>query len=73
LGGASVVAVSQTLPLVRFSWPTVRRTWSATWLAMLRAPARISQRWKSATGSLARADWPRVPFLDWPLLREPLF
>jgi hypothetical protein len=31
---------------------------------MLRAPAFISQRWKSATGSLGR-DWPR-PLPDWP-------
>jgi hypothetical protein len=40
-------------------------TWSATWLAMLRAPAFISQRWKSATGSLPRLGWLRLP--DWPL------
>jgi len=38
-------------------------------LAMLRAPAFISQRWKSATGSLGRAGrplpaWP-LPLLDW--------
>jgi hypothetical protein len=32
---------------------------------MLRAPAFISQRWKSATGSLPRLDWLRLP--DWPL------
>jgi hypothetical protein len=52
-----VVAVSHTSPLLRrFSWPIVLLTWSATWLAMLRAPAFISQRWKSATGSLVRAD-----------------
>jgi hypothetical protein len=31
---------------------------------MLRAPAFISQRWKSATGSLGR-DWRPLP--DWPL------
>jgi hypothetical protein len=46
-------------------------TWSATWLAMLRAPAFISQRWKSATGSLPRPAWPRLPAVlrlpDWPL------
>jgi hypothetical protein len=50
----------------------VRFTWSATWFAMLRAPAFISQRWKSATGSLPRdaprplPDWLRLP--DWPLV-----
>src|SRR5208282_2428718 len=66
LGGNSVVAVSQTSPRSRrFSWPIVFLTWSATWLAMLRAPAFISQRWKSATGSLPRLDWLRLP--DWPL------
>jgi len=32
---------------------------------MLRAPAFISQRWKSATGSLL-LGWPRPP-PDWPL------
>jgi hypothetical protein len=32
---------------------------------MLRAPAFISQRWKSATGSLPRLGWLRLP--DWPL------
>jgi len=37
---------------------------------MLRAPAFISQRWKSATGSLGR-DWPR-PLPDWPLPDWPL-
>jgi hypothetical protein len=35
---------------------------------MLRAPAFISQRWKSATGSLFLADWVRPP--DWPLLLD---
>jgi len=35
---------------------------------MLRAPARISQRWKSATGSLARRDWLLPP--GWPLVRD---
>src|SRR6266516_406614 len=65
LGGSSLVAVSHTSPLSRRSAPIVRFTWSATWLAMLRAPAFISQRWKSATGSLGR-DWPR-PLPDWPL------
>ena len=51
--------------------PIVRFTWSATWFAMLRAPAFISQRWKSATGSLPRdaprplPGWLRLP--DWPL------
>jgi hypothetical protein len=67
LGGGSLVAVSHTSPLERFSWRIVRLTWSATWLAMLRAPARISQRWKSAMGSLGRRDWlppPGWPFLD---------
>src|SRR6185312_13381047 len=64
LGGTSFVAVSHTSPLGLRSAPTVRLTWSATWLAMLRAPAFISQRWKSATGSLGR-DWPR-PLPDWP-------
>jgi hypothetical protein len=38
---------------------------------MLRAPARISQRWASARGSLPRRDW--LPpdwllFLGWPPL-----
>src|SRR6266568_4868492 len=71
LGGSSLVAVSHTSPLSRRSVPRVRFTWSATWLAMLRAPAFISQRWKSTTGSLAR-DWPRPPaglprLPDWPL------
>jgi len=39
---------------------------------MLRAPAFISQRWKSATGSLPLGaprplpDWLRLP--DWPLV-----
>jgi hypothetical protein len=28
---------------------------------MLRAPAFISHRWKSATGSLLRADWLWLP------------
>src|ERR1035438_10006653 len=65
LGGSSVVAVSHTSPLGRRSWPMVFLTWSATWLAMLRAPAFISQRWKSATGSLPRLDWFRLP--GWPL------
>src|SRR5580658_2439453 len=71
-GGSSVVAVSHTSPLVRrFSWPIVLLTWSATWLAMVRAPAFISQRWKSATGSLLRPGWLRPP--DWPLpLDEPV-
>src|SRR5947209_16163521 len=46
----------------------VRLTWSATWFAMLRAPAFIIQRWKSATGSLPR-DEPRPP--AW--LRPPLW
>jgi len=32
----------------------------------VRAPAFISQRWKSATGSLPRFDGLRLP--DWPLL-----
>jgi hypothetical protein len=41
---------------------------------MLRAPAFISQRWKSMTGSLGRdgprppPDWPLPPVLGWPLL-----
>jgi hypothetical protein len=41
---------------------------------MLRAPAFISQRWKSTTGSLGRdgprppPDWPLPPVLGWPLL-----
>jgi hypothetical protein len=35
---------------------------------MLRAPARISQRWKSAMGSLARRAWPAPP--DGPLGRD---
>jgi hypothetical protein len=35
---------------------------------MLRAPAFINQRWKSATGSLPRVDWLRLP--DWPLLLD---
>src|ERR1700689_5518428 len=69
LGGISVVAVSHTSPLSRrFSWPIVRLTWSATWLAILRAPAFISQRWKSATGSPFRPGWLRPP--DWPLLLD---
>src|SRR5712671_7787044 len=70
LGGTSLVAVSHTSPLSRRSAPIVRFTWSATWLAMLRAPAFISQRWKSATGSLGR-DWPRPGWLRlpaWPLV-----
>ena len=72
LGGGSFVAVSHTSPLSRRSAPIVRFTWSATWFAMLRAPAFISQRWKSATGSLPRdaprplPDWLRLP--DWPLV-----
>jgi hypothetical protein len=66
-GGGSLVAVSHTSPRSRRSWPTVLRTWSATWLAMLRAPARISQRWKSAIGSLPRRAWPPPPPPDWPL------
>ena len=71
LGGTSLVAVSHTSPLARRSVPTVRFTWSATWFAMLRAPAFISQRWKSATGSLPLdaprplPGWLRLP--DWPL------
>src|SRR6266566_4610442 len=65
LGGGSLVAVSQTSPLSLRSAPRVRLTWPATWLAMLRAPAFISQRWKSATGSLL-LGWPRPP-PDWPL------
>jgi hypothetical protein len=66
------VAASHTSPLSRRSAPIVRFTWSATWFAMLRAPAFISQRWKSATGSLPRdaprplPDWLRLP--DWPLV-----
>jgi hypothetical protein len=72
-GGISLVAVSHTSPRGRrLSWPIVRLTWSATWLAMLRAPAFTSQRWKSATGSLFRLDWLRLPgsprLPDWPLL-----
>src|SRR5579872_5376204 len=63
-GGASLVAVSHTSPRSRRSWPIVLRTWSATWLAMLRAPARIIQRCRSAMGSLPRRDWPPP---DWPL------
>ena len=71
LGGTSLVAVSHTSPLSRRSAPIVRFTWPATWFAMLRAPAFISQRWKSATGSLSLdaprplPDWLRLP--DWPL------
>src|SRR5437588_7587967 len=65
LGGGSLVAVSHTSPLSLCSVPRVRLTWPATWLAMLRAPAFISQRWKSATGSLL-LGWPRPP-PDWPL------
>src|SRR5271154_639588 len=72
-GGGSLVARSHTSPRSRRSWPTVLRTWSATWLAMLRAPARISQRWASARGSLPRRDWPPPDWLppdwlppDWP-------
>jgi hypothetical protein len=77
LGGTSLVAVSHTSPLSRRSVPMVRFTWSATWFAMLRAPAFISQRWKSATGSLPLVaprplpgwlrppGWLRLP--DWPL------
>src|SRR5579859_3329915 len=73
VGGTSVVAVSHTSPLARRSAPRDRLTWSATWFAMLRAPAFIIQRWKSATGSLPRDEprprpaWPRPPF--WPLAR----
>ena len=75
LGGISLVAVSHTSPLSRrFSWPIVRLTWSATWLATVRAPAFISQRWKSATGSLPRFDGLRGPdglrLPDWPLLLD---
>src|ERR1700750_1015117 len=81
LGGGSLVAVSHTSPLSRRSAPMVRLTWPATWLAMLRAPAFISPRWKSPSGSLgrpwcplpacplplpARLGWPLV--LGWPLL-----
>src|SRR5580700_9698507 len=72
-GGGSLVARSHTSPRSRRSWPIVLRTWSATWLAMLRAPARISQRWKSARGSLPRRDWPAPAwplFLDWPPLPD---
>jgi len=66
LGGGSLVAVSHTSPLLRRSVPMVRLTWSATWFAMLRAPAFISQRWKSAMGSLLAGprplpDWLRLP------------
>src|SRR5690242_17701898 len=70
LGGTPFVAVSHTPPLALRSAPTVRLTWSATRLAMLRAPAFISQRWKSATGSLGR-DWPR-PLPAWPAPDGPL-
>src|SRR4029077_15688217 len=65
LGGGSWAPGPHASPLPRRSAPIVRFTWPATWLAMLRAPAFISQRWKSATGSLGR-DWPR-PLPDWPL------
>src|SRR5689334_3179496 len=77
VGGGSLVAVSHTSPLGLRSAPRVRLTWSATWFAMLRAPAFIIQRWKSATGSLPRDEprpppaWPRPPgwllVLAWPL------
>src|SRR6266849_1582919 len=72
LGGGSLVAASHTSPLSRRSAPSVRFTWSATWFAMLRAPAFISQRWKSATGS-PPLDWPRplpawLRLPDWPLV-----
>src|SRR5690349_24910540 len=77
VGGGSLVAVSHTSPLALRSAPRVRFTWSATWFAMLRAPAFIIQRWKSATGSLPRDEprpplaWPRLPgcplVLAWPL------
>src|SRR5689334_6449301 len=72
VGGGSLVAVSHTSPLALRSAPRVRFTWSATWFAMLRAPAFIIQRWKSAMGSLPRDEprplpaWPRPP--GWPLV-----
>jgi hypothetical protein len=37
---------------------------------MLRAPARISQRWKSAMGSLPRPDLGALPPPDWPLFLD---
>jgi hypothetical protein len=57
-GGGSVVAVSQTSPLLRLPPVTVERTRSATSRPRLRAPAFISHRWKSASGSL---DGPLLP------------
>jgi len=76
VGGGSLVAVSHTSPLPRRSAPMVRFTWSATWFAMLRAPAFISQRWKSATGSLPRdrllPGWVRLPDLPLVLDRSPV-
>jgi hypothetical protein len=38
---------------------------------MLRAPAFISQRWKSTTGSLPRLDWLRLDWLRLDWLRLP--
>jgi hypothetical protein len=60
-GGGSVVAVSQTslLLLLRLPPVTVERTRSATSRPRLRAPAFISHRWKSASGSLAGLLLPR--------------
>jgi hypothetical protein len=54
--GASVVAVSQTsafLPALPVAPPMVDFTRSVTSLVTLRAPALISQRWRSPIGSLA--------------------
>ena len=77
-GGGSVVAVSQTSPLLRLLPVTVERTRSATSRPRLRAPAFISHRWKSASGSLAGlllprpalppcpASLPRPVLLFWP-------
>jgi hypothetical protein len=53
--GASVVAVSQTSPRLPapVAPPMVDFTRSVTSLVTLRAPALISQRWRSPIGSLA--------------------
>lgn len=65
-GGGSVVAVSQTSPLLRLPPVTVVRTRSATSRPRLRAPAFISHRWKSPIGSLDCPLLPRPALLPWP-------
>ncbi|HEY6786806.1 MAG TPA: hypothetical protein VI365_05800, partial [Trebonia sp.] len=70
-GGGSVVATSQTSPLVCLPPLIVDRTRSATSRPTLRAPAFISHRWKSPIGSPDCPVPPRsLPLPSLPILAK---